>query len=180
METGICCRCHKEKDLREFKVKTNGKRATGCMECNDTAKIYAERSKCPHGRQKSLCRECGGVSICPHERERSKCKFCNDPIEVTIKRWILHCRQTDKKCNRFDPDHFIDTDFLHGLIEDYECCYYDDCKIKLQYTEFKPDVGTIERLNNSIGHVKSNCVLCCKNCNVKKKSNRTAEQQVES
>ena len=32
METQICCRCLKENDLREFKVKNNGKHATGCME----------------------------------------------------------------------------------------------------------------------------------------------------
>ena len=32
------------------------------------------RSRCPHGRERSRCTECGGAGICPHQRERSKCK----------------------------------------------------------------------------------------------------------
>ena len=51
METGICNRCHKEKDLREFKVKTNGKRAMGCMECNDKVIKYIEKNKCVHRKR---------------------------------------------------------------------------------------------------------------------------------
>ena len=31
---------------------------------------------CPHGRQRSKCKECGGGSICEHGRIRSKCKEC--------------------------------------------------------------------------------------------------------
>ena len=33
-------------------------------------------SACPHGKRRSLCKECGGGSICVHGRERSKCKEC--------------------------------------------------------------------------------------------------------
>ena len=31
---------------------------------------------CPHGRQRSQCKECGGASICEHGRVRSICKEC--------------------------------------------------------------------------------------------------------
>ena len=31
---------------------------------------------CPHGRKRSTCKECGGVSICEHGGERSQCKEC--------------------------------------------------------------------------------------------------------
>ena len=31
---------------------------------------------CPHGRQRRLCKECGGGSICEHGRRRSRCKEC--------------------------------------------------------------------------------------------------------
>ena len=33
-------------------------------------------SGCPHGRQRSKCKECGGGSICEHSRRRSVCKEC--------------------------------------------------------------------------------------------------------
>ena len=31
---------------------------------------------CPHGRQRSLCKECGGSGICEHGRRRPQCKEC--------------------------------------------------------------------------------------------------------
>ena len=31
---------------------------------------------CPHGRQRSRCKECGGKGICEHGRQRSRCKEC--------------------------------------------------------------------------------------------------------
>ena len=34
------------------------------------------RPKCPHGRIRSKCKECGGSQICEHGRVRSKCKEC--------------------------------------------------------------------------------------------------------
>jgi len=34
------------------------------------------RKLCPHQRQRSACKDCGGSSICPHQRIRSKCKEC--------------------------------------------------------------------------------------------------------
>ena len=36
-------------------------------------------AKCPHGRQRSFCKECGGSQICEHGRQRSICKECNTP-----------------------------------------------------------------------------------------------------
>jgi hypothetical protein len=34
------------------------------------------RYYCPHGRQRSYCKDCGGAGICEHKRERRKCKVC--------------------------------------------------------------------------------------------------------
>jgi hypothetical protein len=33
-------------------------------------------SACPHGRQRSQCKECGGSQICEHGRLRHQCKEC--------------------------------------------------------------------------------------------------------
>ena len=83
--------------------------------------------------------------------------------------------------NIYDADRFIDKCFLEGLVEDYKQCYYGDCQdavglgpVNLQYTEYRNDLASIERLDNSIGHIKSNCVLCCLKCNVSKKSEKKA------
>ena len=32
--------------------------------------------RCPHGRQRYFCRECGGGGFCEHGRSRTRCKEC--------------------------------------------------------------------------------------------------------
>ena len=135
-----------------------------CKECKGT-------QVCPHNRQKSHCKECKGSQVCPHNKIKQICKKCSDPIKVNIEQWIVNSRHYDKMNNIYDADRFIDKCFLKGLVEDYQQCYYGDCKVNFQYTEYQNDLATIERLDNSIGHIKSNCVLCCLKCNISKKSN---------
>ena len=145
----------------------HGKYKYQCKECGGT-------QICPHNRQKSRCKECGGSQICPHSRRKDHCKKCSDPIKVNIEQWIFSRRQYDKMRNIYDADRFIDKCFLKGLIEDYKQCYYGDCEVNLQYTEYRNDLASIERLDNSIGHIKSNCVLCCLKCNKSNKSEKKA------
>ena len=160
----------------------HGKYKYQCKECGGSQICPHNRLKyqckecggsqiCPHGKRKSQCKECEGSQICPHNRLKRTCKKCSDPIKVNIEQWIFSRRQYDKKRNIYDADRFIDKCFLEGLVEDYKQCYYGDCKVNLQYTEYQDDLATIERLDNSIGHIKSNCVLCCLKCNNLKKSN---------
>ena len=175
-DTNVCgnCRIHCQGG---FGIKPNGEAYKSCPRCRASALKSHEKNRCLHGRKKCQCKDCGGTSICEHQRRRNTCKACNKPIEVTIKQWIRSCRQSDKNNNRFDADHNIDTDFLRGLIEDYETCFYEDCKVKLQYINYGPDLATIERIDNTKGHIKSNCVLCCKSCNNKKKSNKFVDNK---
>ena len=129
--------------------------------------------------RKYLC-EHGKYKYQSHNRQKSHCKKCSDPIKVNIEQWIFKSRQYDKMRNIYDADRFIDKCFLKGLIEDYKQCYYGDCKVNLQYTEYQDDLATIERLDNSIGHIKSNCVLCCLKCNKSRKSNKDRKASLMS
>jgi hypothetical protein len=142
----------------------HGRQKAHCVECGGA-------SICVHGRRKIRCKECGGASICEHGRQRGTCKDCmNDEqkIEYIQKTMIKHSRQADKKSNRYDPDHFIDKPFLEGLFEDSQNCHY--CGVQFTHNEKIGTLVTIERLNNSIGHIKSNCVLACWDCNTRHKS----------
>ncbi len=47
--------------------------------------------KCPHGRRKSRCIECGGSSICEHNRERGKCSECGGASICEHKRQRSQC-----------------------------------------------------------------------------------------
>ena len=141
---------------------------------NINAKSAEGLKYAPITDKKLTCKECGGTQVCPHNRQKSRCKKCSDPIKVNIEQWIFNRRQYDKMNNIYDADRFIDKCFLKGLVEDYKQCYYGDCKVNFQYTEYQNDLATIERLDNSIGHIKSNCVLCCLKCNNSKKSKKSS------
>ena len=165
--TQICPHNRQKQTCKECKggqICPHNRQKAHCKDCGG-AQI------CPHNRQKAHCKDCGGTQICPHNRQKAHCKKCSDPIKVNIEQWIFNSRQNDKMNNIYDADRFIDKCFLKGLIEDNKQCYYGDCKVNLQYTEYRNDLATIERLDNSIGHIKSNCVLCCLKCNNLKKSN---------
>jgi len=91
-----------------------------------------------------------------------------EKIEFIKKRMISSSRESDKKKNRYDANNFIDMCFLTGLFEDNTSCHY--CSVEFTYNELCATFVTIERLNNSIGHIKSNCVLACWDCNLRHKS----------
>lgn len=76
---------------------------------------------------------------------------------------IKSSKGKDIKRNQYDADHHIDKFFIKQLIETSTKCHY--CEVQMQFTQYTNDLCTIERLNNNIGHIKSNCVLACRKCN---------------
>ena len=144
------------KDCGGATICEHGRQRGQCKDCGGA-------TICEHGRQRNSCKDCGGSSICEHGRVRHSCKQCTNPIKVTINTWISGSRRADKNKDRYDANNFIDKCFLQGLVEDYPNCYY--CTVQLQYIEYQDDLATIERIDNSLGHIKSNCVIACRKCN---------------
>jgi hypothetical protein len=154
-----------------------------CIPCNgggiceherrrSQCKLCGGSSICEHNIQKSTCKLCEGSQICKHEKNRNRCKICGDQIHITILNWIHTSKQDDKKNNRYDETNYIDYEFCKELIQESgKTCYY--CDIELQYIEYNSILATIERLDNNIGHIKENCVIACRTCNVSKVGDRT-------
>ena len=189
-----CVYCKMNMTIDNFKKKRDDSYQKTCNQCLANRNASAEKRnktyiyKCPHGKQKSKCRDCGGVSFCEHDRrrticrdcgggsvcehnkERNKCKLCSDPLKITIKSMIQASKESDKKYDRYDVVNFVDYGFLENLLDDFSHCCYPDCNAELQIVHYQDDLATIERLDNSIGHIKSNCVICCMKCNKMKKS----------
>jgi hypothetical protein len=135
-------------------------------------KLCGGGSLCEHERRRSDCKLCGGSQICEHDIKRNNCKICSDEIHITITNWIYHSKQNDKKYDRYDEINFIDYDFCKELIQESgKFCYY--CDIELQYIEYNSTLATIERLDNDIGHIKENCVIACRTCNIGRVGDRT-------
>jgi len=137
-----------------------------CRECGGS-------QICEHNLHKFRCIDCGGSQICKHKLQRQWCKTCTDPIKISIERWIMNSKESDREYNRYDVDRFIDRCFLKELVKDYSNCYY--CEVELQYIDNNDTLATIERLINSIGHIKSNCVLACRKCNFTKVGQRNLQ-----
>ena len=144
-------------------ICSHGRQKSTCKECGGG-------SICSHGRQKSTCKECGGGSICSHGRRKSTCKECNNSKQITIKNMIQQSRQNDIKKNRYNANNFIDYCFISSLVDESTKCYY--CRVQMQFIEFNSTLCTIEQLDNTIGHIKSNCVLACRTCNYSKVGQR--------
>jgi len=160
-----CSTCRKGKEIDAF-LKGN-KELKMCFRCREICKKSKNKKKCEHGRQRQTCKLCGGSSVCIHNKRRQMCKLCNDEIKITIETMISQSKHNDKKKNRYNQAEFIDKCFVKNLIEDSENkCYY--CNCELQYLIFQGNLATIERLDNSVGHIKGNCVIACRTCNVSK------------
>jgi hypothetical protein len=163
------------KDCGGSQICEHNRRRSVCKDCagsqicehdriRNLCKDCGGASICEHNRVRNMCKECGGSRICEHNRERSKCKECSsNPIKLTLKNMINRSRKSDKKYNRYDANNFIDMCFLEGLVEDTISCYY--CSCQFQWIKYQDNLATIERLDNSVGHIKSNCVFACKRCN---------------
>lgn len=185
-----CRRCKMSLTLDNYIKKRDDTLQKTCNECLIKQRTYVELNKCPHSRRKTRCIECEGGAICIHKKVRSRChlcgggemcvhgretrqcKQCSNPLKVAVKTIIGGSKRKDLKYNRYDATNFIDKDFVESKLTEYTKCFYEDCNIELQLVDYTDNLATIERLDNSIGHVKENCVICCLRCNRSKRSNR--------
>ena len=173
-----CIACKTRTHTDDFDVK-KGKKLRTCKRCLAKSKAYYEAGKCEHGKRKcmcvdcgggsicehkrrrALCADCGGGSMCEHERQRAHCKQCTDPQKVLIEHWMGGSKQAD---TRRGQETNITREFCTQLITESgnHCCY---CAVELQMLERAPNLMTIERIDNRLGHVVGNCRVACYHCN---------------
>jgi len=164
-----CSNCKKNYKLADYRKED--KILKTCIKCRNIYKKSRNKTKCIHDKEKAQCKDCNGSCICIHNKQKARCKLCNDPIDITIKLMINDSRKTDKKYNKYDELNLIDYPFVKNLIDNSNNkCYY--CSCELQYKYYTSNLGTIERLNNNLGHIKSNCVIACRTCNYSKVGDR--------
>ena len=84
------------------------------------------------------------------------------------KRIVRDSKRWDLMYDIYDAENSIDTEFLLGLNQKQQTrCFY--CEIPMAQHNRNISQGlTLERLDTTMGHIKSNCVLCCKRCNSKR------------
>lgn len=153
-----CSKCIKSLPKESFARTFNGERTRRCIECLKEDEVEI----CHHNLIKTLCRDCS--EFCEHERDITTCKLCRDPIPIIVRNMVHWNLQHDKKKGIYDDVNCVDEDHVLELIWIAQgSCYY--CKCSMQYIHKQNDLATLERLTNSLGHVKGNCVIACWKCN---------------
>jgi len=76
-------------------------------------------------------------------------------------------RHKDKRKGIYDEENFIDRQWIMDTINKQEHkCYYCDDLMLLDCDNQNNKQLTLERINNDLGHIKSNCVMACFECNL--------------
>jgi hypothetical protein len=89
----VTCNTKKELEAREFHyIEQN--RGPNLL---NTHTHYDSHGRCPHGRIRRQCIDCGGSQICPHRRQKSKCIDCGGSQICPHRRR----KQTCKECFPF-------------------------------------------------------------------------------
>ena len=71
-----CNRCKVVKPIWYFSLNKADRYLKTCDRCRIVHKAYRDRTKCPHGKSKYHCKDCGGVSVCEHGRQKRTCREC--------------------------------------------------------------------------------------------------------
>jgi hypothetical protein len=80
-------------------------------------------------------------------------------------------RAQDLKNGLFDPEKFVDVESVLVLLKNAEMkCFYCKMRVQVLYQHVRePEQWTLERLDNDEGHNKSNVVIACLKCNLRRR-----------
>ena len=116
-----------------------------------------------------------GCDLC---RSKQKAYLATDKGKVTrrVTRKIYASKQNDIRRGYDISNNYIDVQFIiDAQKEQGYACIYCDVIMQLLCKPSSRDLLTIERIDNSIGHTKSNCVLACYRCNILRSDRCSAE-----
>ena len=80
----------------------HGRQRSQCKECGG-------KGICEHGRVRSTCKECGGKGVCEHGRQRYDCKDCRPVI-------TLEATEVEVFDEEEDPDERLPTVQAHAVV----------------------------------------------------------------
>ena len=89
-------------------------------------------------------------------------------VRKELKNKISSYSQQDKKRNIFNNEKIINYDqCIEKIVLSKLICYYCRENMLLMYEDKRePLQWTLDRLNNNLGHNKTNVVICCLKCNL--------------
>lgn len=123
-------------------------------------------NKCPHGKQKSYCVDCGGSGICEHKRHKYSCKECHG-------KGICEHNLNKSSCKDCNPNYYC----IHNRVKRFcrecgssEICEHNnrkarciECNGASLCIHNKRKTDCVECMGSSVCEhkkLKSNCIEC--------------------
>jgi len=93
-------------------------------------------------------------------------------VKKELERKIKSYKMQDMKKNKLDEENLIKLDeCIDKLVLSKMKCYYCMEDMLLVYENVRePKQWTLDRIDNSIGHINENVVICCLDCNLKRRT----------
>ena len=93
-------------------------------------------------------------------------------VKKELKRKIKSYKMQDMKKNKLDEEKLIKLDeCIDKLVLSRMKCYYCMEDMLLVYENVRePKQWTLDRIDNSIGHINENVVISCLDCNLKRRT----------
>ena len=130
---------------------------------------------CVHKKRRGICLDCkllglGGNSLCFHLKRKSRCRLCG-----TYRKETIYCSHHKEKrqCTICSPESAFKRMSRRATTErklDFSLSYEEFSVLvngRCFYCDSEAPNG-IDRIDNSIGYILSNCRSCCKICNIMK------------
>jgi hypothetical protein len=95
-----------------------------------------------------------------------------DIIRSQIRGKLSGYRNQDPEKNKYDPELFIDEEFvIDALIDCENKCFYCKEPVDILYEYVRATKQwSLDRLDNKYGHNKNNVVVACLGCNLRRKT----------
>lgn len=142
LTTKICVRCQLDLPDTQYRLQASGNQRSECRKCESKGRMARPRGE-------------------PSEETKRRAKEANIQYNRKLRRdprYRARTIWTDSK--HFDKsrglEHALSVQDIQELLDTGCCSYCGETAIKL----------TLDRIDNSIGHVMSNVVVACYRCNV--------------
>jgi hypothetical protein len=93
-------------------------------------------------------------------------------IISVLKKKFSSYKSQDKQSHKYDIEqHITFNEMIEKLYTSKLKCYYCNCDLIILYNKKREKTQwTLERLDNNLGHYKSNTCICCLDCNLKRRT----------
>ena len=98
-------------------------------------------------------------------------KYVFDLFQKEIKKKLQSYIQQDKEKKMYNKEKCFEyEDILEVLVKQKLKCSYCKCEMYILYDNYRCNTQwSLDRIDNTIGHLKENCVVSCLHCNLQKR-----------